>query len=125
MTGEGQKYPETKDFQRVLAAKNGGTKHRGIERGPARRHETHRQNGEREEMQQAEHVEVGLVDRIDDVAEPARHEVTITREIPSHHDREGEREVSDGKHGHNARANEAGEPFGAAHAAPDRKSTRL
>src|SRR5262249_29055800 len=118
MSRERQKYAEAEDFERVLAAQDRGFEYRPIERGPTRRHETHGQDGKREEVHQAHDVEIGLIDRIDNLAEPARHEVTIPREIPGHHDREGEHQVGNGKRRNDARADQTRDPLGSADPEP-------
>ena len=41
---------------------------------PIPRHEPHGHRRQREEMRKAQHVEIGLVDRIHQIAQPVRHE---------------------------------------------------
>ena len=52
--------------QRMAGCRNGDFKSR-----PIARHEPHRDRGERQEMRKAQHVEIGLVDRIHPVAQPS------------------------------------------------------
>ena len=51
----------------------GGHIHRTLQAGQSRRHEMNRYHGQREEMRKPQHVEIDLVDRIDQFLQPVRH----------------------------------------------------
>ena len=69
-------------------------------------------------MRDAQHVEIGLVDRIDHFADEFRHEDAEPREIPGHGDEEGENEIGGRKPHHHARIDQTRQPLRAAERAP-------
>ena len=66
-----QEHPEAEDFQRMLAAQDRRPQPGRFQRRPVARHEIHGDRRERQEMREAQHVEIGLVDRIDLFARPS------------------------------------------------------
>jgi hypothetical protein len=72
-------------------------------------------------MGQAQHVEVGLVDRIDDLDHPFRHERRKGGNMPGHHDQEGEQQPDDGDRHDRLRPDEVRELCDLSAAAPGGK----
>ena len=69
-------------------------------------------------MQDAQHVEIGLGDRVDKIADELRHIGAEPREIPSHHDGEGEGKIGEGERDHHRRIEPARQTLRAAERAP-------
>jgi hypothetical protein len=69
-------------------------------------------------MQNAQHVEIGFADRIDEVAGKFRHEGSEIRKIPGHHDAEREGEIEDREPAYGRRVDEGLDALRAAERAP-------
>ena len=89
-----------------------------FQRRPVARHEIDRDRRQREEMREAQHVEIGLVDRIDMVGERLRHQRRQPRNVPGQRDAEGEHQIGDRDRERDARMQQAVQLFGAAERAP-------
>ena len=77
--------------QRTAGSKNGDFKP-----GQSARDETDGHCRQREKMGKAQDVEIGLVDRIQQIAQPGRHEPLERLETPRQGDGEGKQKVGDG-----------------------------
>ena len=69
-----QKYPQAENLQRMLAADYRRPEDRRFQARPMPRHEADGDGGERQEMRKPQHIEIGLIDRIHPIRQPAGHE---------------------------------------------------
>src|SRR5580704_529758 len=94
LPGKGKEYAEAENLQRVLPANNGWLQDRRFEDGPVARYETHRYRRQREKMRKAQHVKIGLVDRIHPFTQPVGYETAERLDVPGQRDREGEHQIA-------------------------------
>ena len=86
MAGEGQEHAEAEDLQRMLAAQDQRLQPVRFQPRPVLRQEAHGERRQREEMRKAQHVEIGLVDRIHPLLDPLRQPVVHLRHVPGQRD---------------------------------------
>ena len=118
VAGEGKKHPDAKDFQRVLAAQDHRPQPRRLQSGPAARQEIDRHRRDGEEMREAQHVEIGLVDRVHPLLDDARHDMTELRHVPGQRDEERRQKIRDTDAEQDARRQEWSHASGAAQRTP-------
>ena len=119
--GEGQEYPEAEDLERMPAADDSRPARRRLERRPVRRHQPDRDHRQRQEMQNAQNVEIGLVDGVDGFADEFRHVGAECRKIPGHRNSEREGEVAESQGDNHPRLGPACQPGRAAEGTPGAK----
>ena len=69
---ESQEHADAENLQRILPAQDHRPQPRRFQSRPARRHEAHGNDRQRQEMREPEHVEIGLADRINPLLDPVR-----------------------------------------------------
>src|SRR6201987_2569979 len=74
----------------MLAAQYKGPQPVRLQPGPVPMKISRDDEGKSEEMGEAEHIEIGLVDRIDHLDQPLRNQRSQVRAMPCHHDDERE-----------------------------------
>src|SRR5262245_37828910 len=104
----------------MLAAYDGWVKHPGVQARPGPGDEPHRHGCQRQEMGKTQDVEVGLVNRIDQILEPDWQvdEAVEAWDVPRESDDDPERDIGQRETRGEGRAQGRAEPFGASHRAP-------
>jgi hypothetical protein len=82
LPGKGEEHSQTEYLERMLAAADCRLQQRRIKTGPVRRNKAHGDYCQRQEMGEAQDIEVGLVDRIHPFGEPARDETIERFNVP-------------------------------------------
>src|ERR1700721_401752 len=85
---------------------------------PMARYEADGEGGKRQEMREAQNVEIGLVDRIHPIGEPAGHESIERFKMPGQRNQEGEHQISNRQDEHDARSQNNAELLRSAERAP-------
>ena len=95
MPRERQEHAEAENLQRVLAAQDQRPQPSGFQSGPVLWQEADGNGRQRQEMREPEHVEIGLVDGIHPLLDPARHQMAQLREIPGQGDAERREQIGE------------------------------
>jgi hypothetical protein len=74
MSRKCEKHAKTENLERMLAAPDDRAQPGRFQARPVRGDEAHRDRRKRQKMDEAQHIEIGLVDRIHPAFQPARHE---------------------------------------------------
>src|SRR5215467_6859601 len=106
MPGEGKEDAETKDLERMLAADDSGTESAPFQIRPIARDEAHRDERKNREMDQAQRIEIRLVDRVDEAVDEGRDQLVHARKMPGERHHHGEQQVRNGEYQYGARLDE-------------------
>ena len=109
---------EAKDRQRVLPDRTSGRSGFESAAWPVARDVAHEHHRQRQEVDQPEHVEIGFVDRIDDMDHPFRNHRIQHRNVPGHHNQERERDPDERQDQDGARPDQCRNLRGPVEAAP-------
>ena len=95
MPGKRQEHAEAENLQRMLPAQDQRPQPGRFQPGPVLRQEAHGDRRQRQEMREPQHVEIGLVDRIHPLLEPARHQMAELRHVPGQRDAERREQIGE------------------------------
>ncbi len=96
MGGKGQEHAQAEDLERMLPAHHQRPGPTGLQELGVARHELQRHHRQRQEVREAQHVQVDLVDGIDHLLDHARDILAHPRKVPTERDDERECEICNG-----------------------------
>src|SRR3954452_24714669 len=118
MGRKGKKYAQAKHFKRVLPAYDRRPQSPTPEERPIVRGEPDGNYCEREKMRKAQYVQIHLIDRVNELLQPARHKLSRAGQVPGQRDEKREHKVSNSNPQGQPRAQYRGEPLRAAQRTP-------